>query len=106
MPIIKIKNFLNDLFHHVFDSRLIRKCNHHYKKLYIEDYIYDLKIDNDDLEDIPTYIKIVFCDKCGKVISKKHRAFVKRPSTCYEISDFEKLTNIDTKKLTLWTEKN
>lgn len=37
----------------------------------IRDYLYDEMTDNDDLEDIPTLIKVTYCYDCGKILKKE-----------------------------------
>lgn len=39
-------------------------CKHKYhdiKKIVIHDFLYDKEIDNDDLDDFPTYLKVFYC---------------------------------------------
>lgn len=91
-------------------------CKHRNKKtIYIQDRYYDMMIDNDDLEDIPTYIKITYCTKCGKILEKHHvdtskgyliiccsgRWIDNYPeSDCPDILEFEKITGLNHKDIT------
>ena len=47
-------------------------CPHYdIRYVIIRDYLYDEMTDNDDLEDIPTLIKITYCYDCGKILKKE-----------------------------------
>lgn len=99
-------NFLTKLLH----------CKHRNKKsIYIRDRYYDMMIDNDDLEDIPTYIKITYCTKCGKILKKRHIDTSKESliiccsgywidnyseSDYSDICEFEKITGLNYKDIT------
>lgn len=89
----QIKKFFRILF-----------CRHHsYMIIYIIDRVYDEKMDNDDLEDIPTFIKIKFCKKCGKIIYMKHDFSCNiRESSLEEKNIFSKKCLINYKQLTLY----
>ena len=102
----KIVNFFNAFLHNLFDVSLLRKCNHNYSTIYVEDKIYNQRTDNDDLEDIPAFIRIVYCDKCGKIVRMSHRYFKIKYYSNDEIKKFEQITKINLNKLTLWKEKN
>ena len=88
--------------------------------VYIEDKIYDRMTDNDDLEDPSTFIKIDYCINCGKVLSMVHTFKTNNYTRCYgfgswikvpiescrsDIEKFEKITGIDTNRLTLYKRK-
>lgn len=91
-------------------------CKHRNKKtIYIQDRYYDMMIDNDDLEDIPTHIKITYCTDCGKILEKHHVAETndfqrvywmgKWVNICcesdyYDIREFEKITGLNHKDIT------
>lgn len=90
-------------------------CKHRNKKnIYIQDRYYDMMIDNDDLEDIPTIIKITYCTKCGKILEKHHVVKISNfqriyygewVNTCCEsdysdILEFEKITGLNHKDIT------
>lgn len=94
----------------------IFSCKHSNKKtIYIQNRYYDMMIDNDDLEDIPTYIKITYCTKCGKILEKHHIDISKKsliisytggwidsyPESDYsDILEFEKITGLNHKNIT------
>lgn len=73
-----------------------------------------MMIDNDDLEDIPTIIKITYCTKCGKILEKHHVVKISNfqriyygewVNTCCEsdysdILEFEKITGLNHKDIT------
>jgi len=47
-------------------------CSHeNSRSVVIRDYLYDEMTDNDDLEDIPTLIKVTYCYDCGKILKKE-----------------------------------
>lgn len=91
-------------------------CKHRNKNtIYIQDKYYDMMIDNDDLEDIPTIIKITYCTKCGKILEKHHIVKISNfqriywmgewMNTCCEsnysdILEFEKITGLNHKDIT------
>lgn len=90
-------------------------CRHKYKnQIIIHDWYYDFMTDNDDLEDIPTYIIISFCPNCGKIFSKRLYMSYKSdvvarlfgfedPTSSYdEIAEFEKLTGVKIKDITMY----
>lgn len=96
-------------------------CHHNsVDTVYIEDKIYDRMTDNDDLEDLSTFIKIDYCTNCGKVLSMIHTLETNNHTRCYgfgswikvpiescrsDIEKFEKITGIDTNRLTLYKRK-
>lgn len=78
------------------------------KTIYIEDIIYDFNNDNDDLDDIPTILEVVYCQKCGKLISKKHTLttpykghWLCMASPLYQISEFEMISGLKSRNITL-----
>lgn len=91
-------------------------CKHRNKKtIYIQDRYYDMMIDNDDLEDTPTYIKITYCTKCGKILEKSHIIEINEFQKVYwlgewvnaccesdysDICEFEKITGLNHKDIT------
>lgn len=102
-------------------SKVVKKftCNHisTIGTVYIQDRIYDEFMDNDDLEDSPTFIKIKYCTKCGKILHKVHSNKTDNFAKCYGfgnwikvyqesdyelIRKFEQITNINIKELTLY----
>ena len=49
-----------------------KSCEHSkecLKTVAIQDRYFDYMTDNDDLDDFPTILEIVYCSKCGKIIS-------------------------------------
>lgn len=86
-------------------------CKHkNISHIIIHDWYYDLMTDNDDLEDIPTYIIIEYCSNCGKIISQSfynsdniEEFFYKNPSSSNEdINKFEKLAGIKANDITMY----
>lgn len=91
-------------------------CKHHNKKtIYIQDRYHDMMTDNDDLEDIPTYIKITYCTDCGKILEMYHVNETENYQTTYlmgewvkvccesdysDICEFELITGFDIKNIT------
>lgn len=78
----------------------------------LRDYFYDEMMDNDDLEDIPTYIQVTYCYDCGKIIYKTffedfHTCiFKKQPSSDIEIERFYKKCGITNRnEVTLYNNK-
>lgn len=77
-------------------------CKHVISEVYIHDEYFDYETDNDDLEDIPTLIKIKYCPLCGKIFSKDHTFLTDKASTYWEIKEFEEDTGLDSRKITLY----
>lgn len=83
-------------------------CKHKGTKdlIVIHDEIWDSMMDNDDLEDLPTYIKVTYCYKCGKILSiRSHPCLFSMPfdlSDWMKIKEFETITGKCAKDITLW----
>lgn len=75
-------------------------CNHKYDYIICEDIISNVENDNDDLEDEPYYMAIVYCPKCGKIFLKT-RVFNNMLSESDKITEFEKVTKKNIKKITV-----
>lgn len=75
-------------------------CNHKYDYIICEDIISNVENDNDDLEDEPYYMEIVYCPKCGKIFLKT-RVFNNMLSDSDKITEFEKVTKKNIKKITV-----
>lgn len=88
-------------------------CKHKNTKesIVIHDEIWDRKMDNDDLEDIATYIKVTYCYKCGKILSIKphpYRCLFYAPSDASDwikIKEFETITGKRAKDMTMYHER-
>lgn len=88
-------------------------CKHKNTKesIVIHDKIYDMMMDNDDLEDHETYIKITYCYKCGKIFSIKphpYRYLLYAPSDASDwikIKEFETITGKQAKDMTMYHER-
>lgn len=84
-------------------------CKHKDTKesVVICDEIWDRKMDNDDLEDIATYIKVTYCYKCGKILSIKPHPYCYRfyapsdASDWIKIKEFETITGKHAKDMTM-----
>lgn len=77
---------------------LLRKlfCDHkkHINTVFIEDRIYDYKNDNSDLDDIfRTFIEIVYCENCGKIISMRHTSITDNYISAYGFGMFYKISS-------------
>ena len=81
-------------------------CSHDIEIIYLEDRIYDRAIDNDDLEDIPTVNKVIYCTKCGKILDIKRTSFfAHKPDWEWDaVAKFERITGIASKTVTLYKE--
>lgn len=56
-----IKNFLKLFF-----------CGHNnVRSIILEDKKFNEMTDNDDLDDIPTLVKVTYCADCGKILKKE-----------------------------------
>ena len=84
-------------------------CKHKYhdiKKIVIHDFLYDKEIDNDELDDFPTYLKVFYCKKCGKLLGVKNYKCTIVPFYIYDLSnrqeteEFEKITGYKVKNIT------
>lgn len=75
-------------------------CSHKYEYIICEDYIANIENDNDDLEDEPYYMAIVYCPKCGKIFLKT-RVFNNMISDIDQIIEFEKITKKTIRKITV-----
>lgn len=73
-------------------------CKHKDTKesIVIHDEIWDMIMDNDDLEDIPTYIKVTYCYKCGKILSIKPHPYCYLFYTPSDASDWIKIKEFET----------
>lgn len=88
-------------------------CKHKDTKesIVIRDEIWDRKMDNDDLEDHATYIKVTYCYKCGKILSIKqhpYRYLFYAPSDASDwikIKEFETITGKRAKDMTMYHER-
>ena len=93
-------------------------CEHEKKDIVINDVIWDRITDNDDLEDIPTMIRVTYCKKCGKILTIQPEKTSFRydeslemnipdyhESCLAEIHEFEDITGIDHRSVTLWKER-
>lgn len=85
-------------------------CSHeNSRSVIIRDYLYDEMTDNDDLEDIPTLIKVTYCYDCGKILKKERFngfncfMYSKYISSDEEIREFYKKCKITNRnKVTLY----
>ena len=75
-------------------------CNHKYDYIICEDIISNVENDNDDLEDEPYYMAIVYCPKCGKIFLKT-RIFNNMLSGIDKIREFQRITKKSIKKITV-----
>ena len=81
------------------------------ESIVIQDVIYDNNMDNDDLEDIPTYIKVTYCRKCGKIFSIKPHPYSylfyapSDASDWIKIKEFEMITSKRAKDMTMYHER-
>lgn len=88
-------------------------CKHKDTKesIVIHDEIWDMMMDNDDLEDHATYIKVTYCYKCGKILSIKphpYRYLFYAPSDASDwikIKEFETITGKRAKDMTMYHER-
>lgn len=88
-------------------------CKHKNTKesIVIHDKIWDMIMDNDDLEDHEIYIKITYCYKCGKILSIKphpYRYLFYAPSNAsywIKIKEFETITGKRAKDMTMYHER-
>lgn len=85
-------------------------CEHKSTKdsIVIHDEIYDRMMDNDDLEDLNTYIEVTYCYRCGKILSIKFvqsENWFREPkgiSDWVKIKEFETITGKRAKDITIW----
>lgn len=88
-------------------------CKHKNTKesIVIHDKIWDMMMDNDDLEDHATYIKVTYCYKCGKILSIKphpYRYLFYAPSDASDwikIKEFETITGKQAKDMTMYHDR-
>ena len=88
-------------------------CRHeNNRSVIIRDYFYDEMTDNDDLEDIPTLIKVTYCYDCGKILKKEHFNnfnyfnYAHYLSNYYDINEFYKKCGITNRnEVTLYNNK-
>lgn len=94
-------------------------CRHkHHRQITIHDWYHDFITDNDDLEDVPTYIIVTYCPNCGKVISKAITYFYNSeeiqqqyeienpPSSKEEINEFEKITGLKARDISILAKRS
>ena len=87
-------------------------CKHKDTKesIVIRDDIWDRKMDNDDLEDHATYIKVTYCYKCSKILSIKPHPYCylfyapSDASDWIKIKEFETITGKRAKDMTMYHE--
>lgn len=70
-------------------------CKHTVQDIIVHDYIYDAENDNDDLEDTPTYIKITYCPKCGKLLNISDDEIDTFPFDCSRESSMEAIQKFE-----------
>ena len=81
------------------------KHEHDLATIKLHDTIFDKMTDNDDMEDYDTIIIVKYCKSCGKIISvSPSNKFGERSDTLSEVAEFEKITGIDHRTVTLWKE--
>lgn len=89
---------IKELFKRLTPSFLCAHANKH--SVIIRDYYYDEMTDNDDLDDIPTLIKVTYCYDCGKILKKEYFDnynyfnYSQHLSNNYEMKEFYKRCKI------------
>lgn len=103
--------------HKIFNIFKVKKivCKHSdINTIFTYDKIYDRATDNDDYGDMPTYLKVVYCKNCGKIISMEH--VIETPylidsgfwgtysiSSYNDLMEFYKITGINWENLTMFS---
>lgn len=81
------------------------KHEHDLATIKLQDVIYDQAMDNTDLEDIATINIVHYCKTCGQITKiERSNVFRDRESPMYEIRQFEEITGINHRTVTLCTE--